>query len=62
MEPKALIFDCDGTLIDSMPIHWRAWDIACKRNGIEFTEERHYAMGGVPSVPKDCFPLKWSAG
>ena len=50
MEPKALIFDCDGTLVDSMPLHWRAWDIACKRNGIEFTEERHYAMGGVPSV------------
>ena len=50
MEPKALIFDCDGTLVDSMPLHWRAWDIVCKRHGIEFAEKRHYAMGGIPSV------------
>ena len=50
MKPRALIFDCDGTLVDSMPLHWRAWDIACKRNGIEFSEKRHYDMGGVPSV------------
>ena len=50
MKPRALIFDCDGTLVDSMPLHWRAWDIVCKRNGIEFSEKRHYDMGGVPSV------------
>ena len=50
MEPKALIFDCDGTLVDSMPLHWRAWDIVCKRHGIEFSEKRHYVMGGIPSV------------
>ena len=50
MKPRALIFDCDGTLVDSMPLHWRAWDIVCKRNGIEFSEKRHYAMGGIPSA------------
>jgi len=50
VKPRALIFDCDGTLVDSMPLHWRAWDIVCKRNGIEFSEKRHYAMGGIPSV------------
>ena len=22
---KGLIFDCDGTLVDSMPTHWEAW-------------------------------------
>jgi len=22
---RALLFDCDGTLVDSMPLHWRAW-------------------------------------
>ncbi len=22
---KALIFDCDGTLVDSMPLHFKAW-------------------------------------
>ena len=49
MEPRGLIFDCDGTLVDSMPLHWRAWDVVCKRHGIEFSEKRHYAMGGMPS-------------
>ena len=48
-KPRGLIFDFDGTLVDSMPLHWRAWDIVCKRNGIEFSEKRHYAMGGIPS-------------
>ena len=24
-EIKALIFDCDGTLVDSMPLHFKAW-------------------------------------
>ena len=49
MQPRALIFDCDGTLADSMPLHWRAWDAVCRRNGIEFPEERFYKLGGVPS-------------
>lgn len=49
MQPRALIFDCDGTLVDSMPLHWRAWNAVCKRNGIELPEERFYKLGGVPS-------------
>ena len=49
MEPQGLIFDCDGTLADSMPIHWRAWEQTCNRHGLKFTEERHYALGGTPS-------------
>ena len=49
MKPQGLIFDCDGTLVDSMPLHWRAWDTVCKRHGIKFSEKRHYAMGGIPS-------------
>ena len=49
MEPRGLIFDCDGTLVDSMPLHWRAWETVCHRYGIEFSEKRHYAMGGIPS-------------
>ena len=49
MKPRGLIFDFDGTLVDSMPLHWRAWDTVCQRHGIEFSEERHYAMGGIPS-------------
>ena len=49
MKPRGLIFDCDGTLVDSMPLHWRAWETVCQRYGIEFSEKRHYAMGGIPS-------------
>jgi len=47
--PQALIFDCDGTLADTMPLHWRAWQEVTRRHGLEFTEERFYALGGVPS-------------
>lgn len=46
---KALIFDCDGTLADTMSLHWHAWQVISQRHGIHFTEERFYALGGVPS-------------
>jgi HAD superfamily hydrolase (TIGR01509 family) len=46
---KGLIFDCDGTLADTMPLHWRAWQIVTERHGLHLPEERFYAMGGVPS-------------
>jgi len=49
-EIHGLIFDCDGTLVDTMPLHWQAWNSVCKRHGIVFPEERFYALGGVPSV------------
>jgi beta-phosphoglucomutase-like phosphatase (HAD superfamily) len=48
-EPKGLIFDCDGTLADTMPLHWRAWNAVTARHKLHFPEERFYAMGGVPS-------------
>lgn len=49
-EPYAgLIFDCDGTLTHSMPLHYIAWRDTLKRYSIEFSEERFYAMGGMPS-------------
>ena len=28
------IFDCDGTLVDTMPLHYRAWDEAMRRAGL----------------------------
>lgn len=49
MEPQALIFDLDGTLVDSMPLHWRAWQTLLPRYGLEFSEPRFYSLGGVPS-------------
>ena len=49
MPPKGLIFDCDGTLADTMPLHWLAWQIITERHRLHFPEERFYALGGVPS-------------
>ena len=49
MEPKGLIFDCDGTLADTMPMHWRAWQEITTKYKLHFPEERFYSLGGVPS-------------
>ena len=49
MTIKGLIFDCDGTLADTMPLHWRAWSQITSRHGIHFPEDRFYSLGGVPS-------------
>ena len=46
---KAIIFDCDGTLVDSMPVHFVAWHETMSRYGIAFGEDRFYSLGGVPS-------------
>jgi HAD superfamily hydrolase (TIGR01509 family) len=49
VEIKALIFDCDGTLADTMPLHWQAWQVITTKHGMIFPEARFYALGGVPS-------------
>jgi beta-phosphoglucomutase family hydrolase len=47
---KALIFDLDGTLLDSMPLHYVAWKEICKEKiNYDFTEEFFYAHAGVSS-------------
>jgi beta-phosphoglucomutase-like phosphatase (HAD superfamily) len=48
-EIKGLVFDCDGTLADTMPLHWRAWQIITQKHGLHFPEDRFYSLGGVPS-------------
>jgi beta-phosphoglucomutase family hydrolase len=46
---KAIIFDCDGTLVDSMPVHFLAWHETMTRYGLQFPEDRFYSLGGMPS-------------
>jgi beta-phosphoglucomutase-like phosphatase (HAD superfamily) len=46
---KGIIFDCDGTLADTMPLHWRAWQVVAARYKLHFPEDRFYSLGGVPS-------------
>ena len=51
LEYKALIFDLDGTLVDSMPAHFKAWCKALEDQGQPgvFPEDVFYAMGGRPT-------------
>lgn len=50
-EFAGFIFDLDGTLIDTMPLHYRAWDEAMRRAGLPHAldEEFFYSLGGVPA-------------
>jgi HAD superfamily hydrolase (TIGR01509 family) len=45
---KAYLFDCDGTIADSMPLHYIAWKTALGEWGCEFDEQLFYAWGGMP--------------
>ena len=45
----AYIFDCDGTLADTMPTHFRAWQAALGVHGEKFSEAMFYELGGVPT-------------
>ncbi|MCG5055098.1 MAG: HAD-IA family hydrolase [Myxococcales bacterium] len=45
-----LIFDCDGTLADTMPAHYKAWLDVLAPFGVPFPEPRFYAMGGMPTA------------
>jgi len=48
---EAVIFDCDGTLVDSMPAHFDAWCEALASYGAGgiFKEDVFFAMGGRPT-------------
>ena len=48
-EFAAYIFDCDGTLADTMPTHYRAWLTALGENADKFPEAMFYELGGVPT-------------
>ena len=45
------IFDLDGTLVDTMPLHYAAWESALQKAGLQgrLDEELFYELGGVPS-------------
>jgi beta-phosphoglucomutase family hydrolase len=46
---KGLIFDCDGTIADTMPLHYRSWVTALGEFGVEFPEALFYEMAGIPT-------------
>ncbi len=46
---QALIFDCDGTLVDSMPLHYQAWvaSLTHHQAPFAFSEDFFYSKAGV---------------
>ena len=46
----AYIFDCDGTLADTMPTHYRAWQQALGEHAALLPEAMFYELGGVPAT------------
>jgi HAD superfamily hydrolase (TIGR01509 family) len=47
---KALIFDLDGTLADTMPVHFWAYKKILIDFGIKFTPEIFATLAGIPAV------------
>ena len=47
-EPSGLVFDCDGTLVDTMFFYWHSWEVICEKYGIKFDMKRFFSFAGVP--------------
>jgi len=47
---KGLIFDCDGTLVDSMPLHLEAWEHAIRERGGIWEREFFLSNRGMPEA------------
>ena len=47
---RGLVFDCDGTIADTMPLHYQAWVAALREHDAEFPEAMFYEMAGIPTV------------
>lgn len=45
---RAYLFDCDGTIVDSMPLHYVAWKTTLAEHGCVYEEKLFYAWGGRP--------------
>ncbi|PSU69229.1 carotenoid dehydrogenase [Photobacterium phosphoreum] len=47
---QGIIFDMDGTLVDSMPAHVKAWQQTCADFELPFEPDWFYSMGGSPTI------------
>lgn len=61
MTKKAILFDMDGVLYDSMPYHARCWEIVCREVGLDLTASEAYlhegrtAKGTIDILAKRCW-------
>ena len=46
---EGLVFDLDGTLVDSMHLHFAAWMHAAEHHGFAFDFPSYHTWGGIPS-------------
>jgi HAD superfamily hydrolase (TIGR01509 family) len=51
---RAYLFDCDGTIVDSMPLHYIAWKKALEEWNCVFEEQLFYDWGGRPVTEIIC--------
>jgi beta-phosphoglucomutase family hydrolase len=47
---RGLVFDCDGTLADTMNMHYRSWRQSMARHNHDFPVKMFHAMAGIPTV------------
>ena len=45
---KGLVFDCDGTLVDSMPLHMKAWEHVITSRGGLWDFDFFFSKKGMP--------------
>jgi beta-phosphoglucomutase family hydrolase len=45
---EAYLFDCDGTIADTMPLHYKAWSRVLSDEGCVFSEDEFYGYAGMP--------------
>jgi beta-phosphoglucomutase family hydrolase len=45
---EAYLFDCDGTIADTMPLHYKAWSKVLAEEGCAFGEDEFYGYAGMP--------------
>lgn len=50
LSPKAVLFDMDGVLYNSMPNHAKSWHLSMKRFGIDMSEAEAYRYEGMRGV------------
>ena len=49
-QAKGLIFDIDGTLADTMLLHYEAWCKILIEKGVNYPKKMFYELAGIPTI------------